>query len=108
MKAKAIKVSVKENKDLVRKRMTMITSLEKNTARKFLKRWANAKLIFFFLRSFYCLQRIQGETILKLSSELRRFRKSGTNAKLEGKRMTMFLASKTKKINLSFKLFFIK
>lgn len=96
MKAKASKVVVKEirfgpNTD------DHDYDFKKKHAEKFLKDGAKLKAYVFF-KGRSIVYKEQGEILLlKLASELEDIGKVEQMPKLEGKRMTMFLAPKTKK-----------
>nr|WP_262710132.1 MULTISPECIES: translation initiation factor IF-3 [Maribacter] len=96
MKAKASKVVVKEirfgpNTD------DHDYEFKKKHAEKFLKDGAKLKAYVFF-KGRSIVYKDQGEILLlKLASELEEFGKVEQMPKLEGKRMTMFIAPKTKK-----------
>ncbi|MGB5370771.1 MAG: translation initiation factor IF-3 [Flavobacteriaceae bacterium] len=96
MKAKASKVIVKEirfgpNTD------DHDFDFKKKHAEKFLKEGAKLKAYVFF-KGRSIVYKDQGEILLlKLASELEEWGKVEQMPKLEGKRMTMFLAPKTKK-----------
>jgi translation initiation factor IF-3 len=95
MKAKASKVVVKEirfgpNTD------DHDYEFKKKHAEKFLKEGAKLKAYVFF-KGRSIVYKDQGEILLlKLASELEELGKVEQMPKLEGKRMTMFLAPKTK------------
>jgi translation initiation factor IF-3 len=96
MKAKASKVVVKEirfgpNTD------DHDYDFKKKHAEKFLKDGAKLKAYVFF-KGRSIVYKEQGEILLlKLAQELEDFGKVEQMPKLEGKRMTMFIAPKTKK-----------
>ena len=96
MKAKASKVVIKEirfgpNTD------DHDYEFKKKHAEKFLKDGAKLKAYVFF-KGRSIVYKDQGEILLlKLASELEEFGKVEQMPKLEGKRMTMFIAPKTKK-----------
>ena len=96
MKAKASKVVVKEirfgpNTD------DHDYDFKKKHAEKFLKDGAKLKAYVFF-KGRSIVYKDQGEILLlKLASELEELGKVEQMPKLEGKRMTMFIAPKTKK-----------
>jgi len=96
MKAKASKVVVKEirfgpNTD------DHDYEFKKKHAEKFLKDGAKLKAYVFF-KGRSIVYKDQGEILLlKLASELEEIGKVEQMPKLEGKRMTMFIAPKTKK-----------
>jgi translation initiation factor IF-3 len=96
MKAKASKVIVKEirfgpNTD------DHDFDFKKKHAEKFLKEGAKLKAYVFF-KGRSIVYKDQGEILLlKLASELEEWGKVEQMPRLEGKRMTMFLAPKTKK-----------
>ncbi len=96
MKAKATKVIIKEirfgpNTD------DHDYEFKKKHAEKFLKEGAKLKAYVFF-KGRSIVYKDQGEILLlKLASELEEWGKVEQMPRLEGKRMTMFLASKTKK-----------
>lgn len=96
MKAKASKVVVKEirfgpNTD------DHDYEFKKKHAEKFLKEGAKLKAYVFF-KGRSIVYKDQGEILLlRLASELEEFGKVEQMPKLEGKRMTMFLAPKAKK-----------
>jgi translation initiation factor IF-3 len=96
MKAKASKVVVKEirfgpNTD------DHDYEFKKKHAEKFLKDGAKLKAYVFF-KGGSIVYKDQGEILLlRLASELEEFGKVEQMPRLEGKRMTMFLAPKTKK-----------
>lgn len=96
MKAKASKVVVKEirfgpNTD------DHDYEFKKKHAEKFLKDGAKLKAYVFF-KGRSIVYKDQGEILLlRLASELEEFGKVEQMPKLEGKRMTMFVAPKTKK-----------
>jgi translation initiation factor IF-3 len=96
MKAKASKVVVKEirfgpNTD------DHDYEFKKKHAEKFLKDGAKLKAYVFF-KGRSIVYKDQGEILLlRLASELEEFGKVEQMPRLEGKRMTMFLAPKTKK-----------
>jgi translation initiation factor IF-3 len=96
MKAKASKVGVKEirfgpNTD------DHDYDFKKKHAEKFLKDGAKLKAYVFF-KGRSIVYKEQGEILLlKLAQELEDFGKVEQMPKLEGKRMTMFIAPKTKK-----------
>ncbi|EAQ99591.1 translation initiation factor IF-3 [Maribacter sp. HTCC2170] len=96
MKAKASKVVVKEirfgpNTD------DHDYQFKKKHAEKFLKDGAKLKAYVFF-KGRSIVYKDQGEILLlKLASELEELGKVEQMPKLEGKRMTMFIAPKTKK-----------
>lgn len=96
MKAKASKVVVKEirfgpNTD------DHDYEFKKKHAEKFLKDGAKLKAYVFF-KGRSIVYKDQGEILLlKLASELEELGKVEQMPKLEGKRMTMFIAPKTKK-----------
>ena len=95
MKAKASKVVVKEirfgpNTD------DHDYDFKKKHAEKFLKEGAKLKAYVFF-KGRSIVYKDQGEILLlKLASELEELGKVEQMPKLEGKRMTMFIAPKTK------------
>ncbi len=96
MKAKATKVIIKEirfgpNTD------DHDYDFKKKHAEKFLKEGAKLKAYVFF-KGRSIVYKDKGEILLlKLAQELEDFGKVEQMPKLEGKRMTMFLAPKTKK-----------
>jgi len=96
MKAKASKVVVKEirfgpNTD------DHDYNFKKKHAEKFLKEGAKLKAYVFF-KGRSIVYKDQGEILLlRLASELEELGKVEQMPKLEGKRMTMFIAPKTKK-----------
>lgn len=96
MKAKATKVIVKEirfgpNTD------DHDYDFKKKHAEKFLKEGAKLKAYVFF-KGRSIVYKDKGEILLlKLAQELEEFGKVEQMPKLEGKRMTMFIAPKTKK-----------
>ncbi len=96
MKAKATKVIVKEirfgpNTD------DHDYEFKKKHAEKFLKEGAKLKAYVFF-KGRSIVYKDQGEILLlRLASELEEFGKVEQMPKLEGKRMTMFMAPKAKK-----------
>ncbi len=96
MKAKASKVVVKEirfgpNTD------DHDYDFKKKHAEKFLKDGAKLKAYVFF-KGRSIVYKDQGEILLlRLASELEEFGKVEQMPRLEGKRMTMFLAPKTRK-----------
>lgn len=96
MKAKASKVVVKEirfgpNTD------DHDYEFKKKHAEKFLKDGAKLKAYVFF-KGRSIVYKDQGEILLlRLASELEEFGKVEQMPRLEGKRMTMFIAPKTKK-----------
>ncbi len=96
MKAKASKVVVKEirfgpNTD------DHDYEFKKKHAEKFLKDGAKLKAYVFF-KGRSIVYKDQGEILLlRLASELEELGKVEQMPKLEGKRMTMFIAPKTKK-----------
>ena len=96
MKAKASKVIVKEirfgpNTD------DHDYEFKKKHAEKFLKDGAKLKAYVFF-KGRSIVYKDQGEILLlRLASELEEFGKVEQMPRLEGKRMTMFIAPKTKK-----------
>lgn len=96
MKAKASKVVVKEirfgpNTD------DHDYEFKKKHAEKFLKDGAKLKAYVFF-KGRSIVYKDQGEILLlKLASELEELGKVEQMPRLEGKRMTMFIAPKTKK-----------
>ena len=96
MKAKASKVVVKEirfgpNTD------DHDYEFKKKHAEKFLKDGAKLKAYVFF-KGRSIVYKDQGEILLlRLASELEEWGKVEQMPRLEGKRMTMFLAAKTKK-----------
>jgi translation initiation factor IF-3 len=96
MKAKATKVIIKEirfgpNTD------DHDYEFKKKHAEKFLKEGAKLKAYVFF-KGRSIVYKDKGEILLlKLAQELEDFGKVEQMPKLEGKRMTMFLAPKTKK-----------
>ncbi|WP_430974719.1 translation initiation factor IF-3 [Zeaxanthinibacter enoshimensis] len=96
MKAKATKVVVKEIR-FGPQTDDHDYEFKKKHAEKFLKEGAKLKAYVFF-KGRSIVYKDQGEILLlRLASELEDFGKVEQMPKLEGKRMTMFLAPKTKK-----------
>ena len=96
MKAKATKVIVKEIR-FGPQTDDHDYEFKKKHAEKFLKDGAKLKAYVFF-KGRSIVYKDQGEILLlKLASELEDLGKVEQMPKLEGKRMTMFLAPKTKK-----------
>ncbi|MEL6916764.1 MAG: translation initiation factor IF-3 [Bacteroidota bacterium] len=96
MKAKASKVVVKEIR-FGPQTDDHDYEFKKKHAEKFLKDGAKLKAYVFF-KGRSIVYKDQGEILLlKLASELEDYGKVEQMPKLEGKRMTMFLAPKTKK-----------
>ncbi|MCJ7465889.1 MAG: translation initiation factor IF-3 [Maribacter sp.] len=96
MKAKASKVVVKEIR-FGPQTDDHDYEFKKKHAEKFLKEGAKLKAYVFF-KGRSIVYKDQGEILLlKLASELEEWGKVEQMPRLEGKRMTMFLAPKTKK-----------
>ncbi|WP_208107981.1 translation initiation factor IF-3 [Zeaxanthinibacter enoshimensis] len=96
MKAKATKVVVKEIR-FGPQTDDHDYEFKKKHAEKFLKEGAKLKAYVFF-KGRSIVYKDQGEILLlRLASELEDYGKVEQMPKLEGKRMTMFLAPKTKK-----------
>lgn len=96
MKAKATKVIVKEIR-FGPQTDDHDYEFKKKHAEKFLKDGAKLKAYVFF-KGRSIVYKDQGEILLlKLASELEDLGKVEQMPKLEGKRMTMFIAPKTKK-----------
>ncbi len=96
MKAKATKVIVKEIR-FGPQTDDHDYEFKKKHAEKFLKEGAKLKAYVFF-KGRSIVYKDQGEILLlKLASELEELGKVEQMPKLEGKRMTMFIAPKTKK-----------
>ena len=96
MKAKATKVVVKEIR-FGPQTDDHDYEFKKKHAEKFLKDGAKLKAYVFF-KGRSIVYKDQGEILLlKLASELEELGKVEQMPRLEGKRMTMFLAPKTKK-----------
>ena len=76
--------------------MITITNLKRSTLRKFLNEGAKLKAYVFF-KGRSIIYKDQGEILLlRLAQDLEDFGKVEQMPKLEGKRMTMFIAPKKK------------